>query len=339
MTKTKSVSIKSILLGIVAFLIIAGVFVGALFIGRATVKIPEPEATEEAGTIVVSDDGKPSALSIRVERIVAPASAEPVSPDSHLSYKITATYDGDRTTDKLDLTAAWENPSSAWATGKQLDTYFKLDHEDGAFEATATALQAYGETIVLTGTLRGTQITKSINLDYLAKPTQFNNGSSAGASSFSGTIQLGMGNSDYNVGSVKPTKISGTLTLRIPTDVYNAMQDKGWDYLQQTKDFDYDLLAPHAINVNMQQFSTQEISGSQLDKFNDDLYWTLTELLDGDDFSYTMTFSGTYYAMVGGVETACGQLNYSDDCYIHSYEDLASHLDDFDFGGDILFRD
>lgn len=295
--------------------------------------------------LIITDDGEASALSIKVTRIAAPISSEPVSPENYLIYKITATYEGESTTDKLDLSVAWANPSSTWATGKQLAPYFELQHEDGAFEAIATAKQAYGETIVLTGKIRNREITKSINLDYLAKPESINNDSPVNLNSLSDSFQLKMTDNDYAVGSVKPSKITGTLTLTLDGTIYKALRAKGWTDLQQTKSCTYDLLNPTDLIGNIEQFMSRTLSAEELKTFKYDLYWALYNAYDGEGgLIFNAEFSGNYYAMVNGSETLCGQINSmncncSIDIEVDSYEDLQTPLTDFDFGGDILFRD
>lgn len=347
----KKSTLSKIVSGIVGIVLLGGIIVGSIALAQNVdfrVKQPEEQTQQEkdkdaGGTIIVSDDHTASAMSIKLERLVAPMSSEPVAPESHLSYKITATYEGESTTDKLDLSVAWKNPSSTWATGKNVTDYLQLQHEDGAFEAIATAKQAYGETIVLTGKIRNREITKSINLDYLAKPKSINDNDGVNLNSLSDTFQLKMTDKDYDVGSVKPSKITGTVTLQLDSSIYNELTGKGWTDLQRTKTYDYDILNPTDIEGNIEQFMTRTLSPDELKTFKYDLYWVLYNLGGGGNvFVYTAEFNGNYYAMINNAETLCGQINFENsDCRVDvealAYEDLQTPLTDFDFGGDILF--
>lgn len=354
MTKKGKQTAKNILCGIVSFLLLGGIIVGSIALAQNVdfrVNKPEEniEQTEDntpAEDIIASEaDNKASPLSIKLERIIPRAgAATPVGSD-HMSYKLTATYDGESTTDKLDLSIAWANPSSSWANDKSVEDYLQLTHEDGAFEATVTALQAYGETIVLTGKIRNREISKSINLDYLAKPKTINDDNSTVLlDNTSGTFRIKMTDNDYDIGSVKPSKITGTVTFELESSIYNALIAKGWTDLQQTKSYTYDLLNPTDLNANIDQFMNRTLSSDELKDFNYDLYWVLFDAFDGENGCvFSATFEGNYYAMVSGVETACGQIdNYTCnnrfDVEFNSYEDLQTPLNDFDLGGDILFH-
>ena len=79
-----------------------------------------------------------------------------ISPLAETAYTLTATvYDEDSSSDGIPqdviYTAEWQNPSSDWATGKDIADYYTVT-STGVNTATATCLQAFGEPIVITAT-------------------------------------------------------------------------------------------------------------------------------------------------------------------------------------------
>lgn len=61
----------------------------------------------------------------------------------------------DTTLQKVDYTAAWKNSASSWATGKNVSDYLKLTQSsDGSLDCAVSALQAFGEQIIITCTAR-----------------------------------------------------------------------------------------------------------------------------------------------------------------------------------------
>ena len=79
-----------------------------------------------------------------------------ISPLAETAYTLTATvYDEDSSSDGIPqdviYTAEWQNPSSEWATGKDISDYYTVT-STGVNTATATCLQAFGEPIVIKAT-------------------------------------------------------------------------------------------------------------------------------------------------------------------------------------------
>lgn len=69
---------------------------------------------------------------------------------------ITARFTpADTTLQKVDYTAAWKNAASTWATGKDVSDYVTLaQSSDGSLDCAVSALQAFGEQIIITCTAR-----------------------------------------------------------------------------------------------------------------------------------------------------------------------------------------
>ena len=79
-----------------------------------------------------------------------------ISPLAETAYTLTATvYDEGGSSvgipQNVNFSAAWENPSSAWASGKDIADYYSVT-STGINTATGACLQAFGEPIIITAT-------------------------------------------------------------------------------------------------------------------------------------------------------------------------------------------
>lgn len=79
-----------------------------------------------------------------------------ISPIADSAIQIIASVEPeDAENKKVDFAAAWSDPSSTFANGKQVTDYVTVAQAtDGALTATVTCLQAFGEKIVVTCTSR-----------------------------------------------------------------------------------------------------------------------------------------------------------------------------------------
>ena len=70
-----------------------------------------------------------------------------VSPMAETAYQLTATITPEYAEDKtVDWSVAFDNPSSAWATGKTVTNYVTVTPtSDGALTATVSCLQDFGD--------------------------------------------------------------------------------------------------------------------------------------------------------------------------------------------------
>lgn len=293
-------------------------------------KVEQPDkGGDDAGAgnndVIVSDDGAESPLKLKLTRIATPlaGTATPVGGD-HMSYKLTAELTPANTTDKLDIALSGTDASK-----------ITLAHEDGAFEATLTVTSAFSNTVTLTATVRNRNISKSISLDYLAKPKSMNsNGATVRISDFSGSYQIKMTDKDYDVGSIKPTKITGTVTFTWASAISNPLSKYGFN---QTKTYTYDLANPTNLTVNIMDFLTSS-SGVDEAQLKYDLYWAIRAVDDQNVCIGTVSFTGNYYALVNGVETNCGSFTSEEtDFEVGSIEDLQTPATNMDIGGNILF--
>ena len=85
-------------------------------------------------------------------------------------YTLSVTYTpADTTIKDTTYTIAFENPSSAWATGKTVTDYATITQSSaGSLDAVLTILQPFGERIIVTAQSDMTpEISTSVNVDYV----------------------------------------------------------------------------------------------------------------------------------------------------------------------------
>lgn len=116
----------------------------------------QPEGQVSGGGAII-DETKSNGVRLASATIaVADYDEYGISPLAETAYTLTATvYDEDSSSDGIPqdviYTAEWQNPSSEWATGKDIADYYTVT-STGVNTATATCLQAFGEPIVITAT-------------------------------------------------------------------------------------------------------------------------------------------------------------------------------------------
>lgn len=92
-----------------------------------------------------------------------------VSPMAETAYQLTATITPEYAEDKtVDWSVAFDNPSSAWATGKTVTDYVTVTPtSDGALTANVECLQDFGEQIIVTVTSRDNEeVSAECTVDY-----------------------------------------------------------------------------------------------------------------------------------------------------------------------------
>ncbi len=102
--------------------------------------------------------------------------AEAIAADEGI--RLTATVTPDTAYDKtVDWTFAFTNPSSPWATGKNVADYISVTPDsDGSLSATVKCKQAFGEQITITVASRSTPSKKATcAVGYVKKVTSMNN--------------------------------------------------------------------------------------------------------------------------------------------------------------------
>ncbi len=152
-----------------------------------------------------------------------------------------ATVDGNTTTltaainpsnsdnKKVDWAAAWVNPSSAWATGKNVSGYVTVTPaSDGALTATVKCLAAFGEKVKITVVSRENPDAKAeCTADYRAKILDAvvkSNGTAFPSAllSFNGTHTISFGTT-MSVGTITDPYIGVMTTLSVTNSAKNAI--------------------------------------------------------------------------------------------------------------------
>ena len=92
-----------------------------------------------------------------------------IMPIAEKAYTLTATVNGDATTKAVDWTVAFQDPASAWATGKTVTDYVTAS-STGALTATVQCLQPFGEQILVSAVSRDNPTAKATcTCDYLKR--------------------------------------------------------------------------------------------------------------------------------------------------------------------------
>lgn len=176
---------------IIAFTLIAVLFVGVIgsfiYVNRnitGTTETPETEVTnpvEENPEAPLANDFSTVIESTSMLRLASgPAMA---AADNSVTKTITATVNPDSSTSSISWNLAFANPSSTWATGKNISDYVELGYPNAEDTrvVTLTCKQAFGEQMILTATAN-MDSTKSATctIDYYKRIVGYNKtGSSA----------------------------------------------------------------------------------------------------------------------------------------------------------------
>lgn len=127
---------------------------------------------EPTGGAVVSD-GEYNGISILSAVLpVSAYAANDISPLADTAFTFTATVVPSGVKNKqVDYSIAWKNPSSEWASGKDISDYLVLAQSgNGGLTATLTCKQAFGEQAIVTVASRAVSSVKATaNVDYRKK--------------------------------------------------------------------------------------------------------------------------------------------------------------------------
>lgn len=213
MEKKMAIKITSIA---VAGLLLGGMIGGAIGYSVASDRSFEIGSAEmEQGGMVIDTENNGNGIALTSAMILAEDYDDyGISPLVETAYTVTASIQPAGSPDtQVDWSVAFDNPSSTWANGKDVEDYVTVSTaSDGALTATISNLAAFGEQIILTCALRNDpSITAEATIDYARRLTTF----SASFTGAGGSFSLGS-NPQYIVanstmGSSART-VSGTLT-------------------------------------------------------------------------------------------------------------------------------
>ena len=225
------------------------------------------------------------------------------------TYTLTATVTPANATNKLvDYTAAWANPSSEWASGKNVVDYVKVTQDSsGSLTATVELLNAFSEQVIVSVTLRSdSSVNATCTVDYVGAYD----------------IHLDMSNNTYQAfdecicymvedgllyGTLEPELTNGVqVDFYMPDTVYYSLQDKGinindnvvhYDLPFDTSGYSCDIAD---INGIIEKFYADQVTGVEYQEFFDALSEaylngrTPDECNDEPIFTISMYFERAY---------------------------------------------
>lgn len=159
---------------VITFILIAMLLLG--MIGSWAVILKDKDNTDEvkqpySDTVVTDGEGNKmvsgEVYAMPANMIFSATSAEPTNASEGIKLKATV-YPETADNKAVDWEVSFVNPSSAWASGKNVSDYVKaVPESDGAAVATVECLQAFGERIKITVTSRANPLAKAeCVLDY-----------------------------------------------------------------------------------------------------------------------------------------------------------------------------
>ena len=158
---------------VITFILIAMLLFG--MIGSWAVILKDKDNTKEeksySDTVVTDGEGNEmvsgEVYAMPANMIFSATSSEPTNASEGIKLNATV-YPETADNKAVDWVVAFVNPSSAWASGKNVSDYVKaVPESDGAAVATVECLQAFGERIKITVTSRANPLAKAeCVLDY-----------------------------------------------------------------------------------------------------------------------------------------------------------------------------
>ena len=162
------------------------------------------ELPEEDNGGAVVGEGTGNGVKLMTAKIASEDYADyGISPMAETAYTITATITPSNATNKvLDWSVSFENPDSAWASGKTVTDYVTITPtSDGALTATLQNLKAFGEPIIVKANSREfPDISATATCDYVKRIESL-------SVAFSADLDF---QTEYTV-SVEPVYSTGTL--------------------------------------------------------------------------------------------------------------------------------
>ena len=159
---------------VITFILIAMLLLGMIGSWAVILKDKKDNTKEEktySDTVVTDGEGNEmvsgEVYSMPVNMIFSATSAEPTNASEGIKLNATV-YPETADNKAVDWEVSFVNPSSAWASGKNVSDYVKaVPESDGAAVATVECLQAFGERIKITVISRANPLAKAeCVLDY-----------------------------------------------------------------------------------------------------------------------------------------------------------------------------
>lgn len=172
----RTATIKTVMAIILVLALLAGIIGAIVALTKNNqgdeLQIAEQENNYKAGSFVTESTVNGAALMVSAFSADSLSVGESVAQGSTASVSVSYTPSY-LTNVKFNYELAFENPSSAWASGKSVSDYMTFTpSSDGATTGRLTCKKAFGEPIILTATSRdGNSVSGSCTLGYIARPT------------------------------------------------------------------------------------------------------------------------------------------------------------------------
>lgn len=168
--------------------------------------VQEQHGNEEAGAILGEEESH--GLSLMSAKIAtSDYEAYDVSELAESAYTITATITpSDTTNQTISWSAAFENPSSTWASGKDVNDYLELKPSSDTKQLTVSVLSGFSEPIIITGVSNSNpEVKATCQVDYIKSVTGVKIGTVSNGNN--ATLKFDSSNTIY----FTPTYSEGTL--------------------------------------------------------------------------------------------------------------------------------
>lgn len=228
----RSDSIKWIAVLIAIILLAVGVVASLIPIYTAD-KEPVPAETpvdEVGGSVIAQTEGNGVKL---MSASIAPMDyqAYGVAAAAESAYLVTATVQPENCTNKaLNMSFAWKNPNSEWATGKAVGEYFAVTKQGDNSWALSVG-KAFGEQIEITVTTNNyveddeseanAMLKATCIVDYVKRVKSIVLTVSDSLLRFDSTTTIGY-KVTYTDGTIQGDFTAGTVFLSLESDLYNA---------------------------------------------------------------------------------------------------------------------
>ncbi len=192
-------------------------------------KSEKPGETGTPTSSAVISEGESNGIALLCEQIPVEAySAYGITRQSADSYySLSVEYEPANTTfQETDITVSFKNPNSTWASGKNLNNYVSINHEDEATTATLYILKGFEEQIIITArSQRIPSLYAKATVDWLHTSI---NGTISDATDIEGDIEMSL--FKFSGGTIEPDR-EDCIEIRFEALGFkNFMESKGFSY-------------------------------------------------------------------------------------------------------------
>lgn len=191
---------------------------------------PGETGTPASGAVI--SEGESNGISLLCEQIPVEAYSDyGITRTSSDYYSLKVEYTPENTTfQETDITVRFKNPNSTWATGKNVNNFVSINHEDGAKTATLYILKGFGEQIIVTArSQRVPELFATATVDFICDDVTIN---------FCNSNKTADIDTDYEVeyihwynGTITPDKENCIeLQFKIRGGFADFMKSKGYTY-------------------------------------------------------------------------------------------------------------